>query len=136
MQDSPPQPSQSNQRRASPDKTDSFFSLLSAAAFGYFGFYVGLRGASQSWLYNASVDAFTWMSKGLAIGLLLVALSGLAGFRPGLLLDAILSGLAMVACLLIGVIWLVYGDSSGILILILGGVCGTAARGLLRKWRS
>jgi fatty acid desaturase len=97
MQDSPlkPLPAEPRQRRT--DRVDSFLSFLSAVAFGYFGFYVGLRGVSDSQLYNLSVDAFTWMAKGLAIGLFLVALTGLAGFRLGALLDAILSGLAMVA---------------------------------------
>lgn len=114
---------------------DAFMSLLSAAAFAYFGFMVGLRGISDSRVYNLSVDAFTLMSKGLAIGLFLVSLANFSGYRPGFLLDAVLSVVAALASFAIGAIWLAFGDQQGILLIILGGICSSAAWSSYDAWR-
>lgn len=133
-----PNPHPSAPQQGSPRSVggaDAFLSLLSAAAFAYFGFYVGMRGVSDNTLYNASVDGFTLMAKGLAIGLFLVALFNLSGARAGLLLDAVLSTLASVASLAIGIIWLAFSDTQGVLLLIIAGVCATAAFSSFRTWR-
>ncbi|MBL8878371.1 MAG: hypothetical protein JNG88_04555 [Phycisphaerales bacterium] len=135
MQPNAPSPSPRQEPSPSTGGTDALLSFLSAAAFAYFGFFVGMRGVSDSALYNASVNGFTLMAKGLAIGLFIVAALNLSGARAGLLLDAVLSGIAALASGAIGIIWLAFGDTQGVLLLIIAGVCATAATSSIRAWR-
>jgi hypothetical protein len=128
----PPQPAAGPAR---PPAGESFLlSLISAGLFLYVGFGLGLTGISESAVYNGSVTALVWGARGIGIGLL-VAL-GLTYLRvPGVaLLDFVLAGLATVGCLIIGVIWLVYSDIQGVLLLLFGLLNASAARQAWSGW--
>ena len=124
-------------RRPSPPGGESLLlSLVSAGLFLYVGFGLAMEGLSDSAFYNGSVAAFTWGARIVGIGLLLT--TGMTYFRvPGAaVLDFGLAALAAGGCLLIGVIWLIYGDWQGVLLLLFGLLNWSAARHAWTRWQS
>lgn len=106
--------------------------LISGLIFLYVGFGMNMRGVSGNALYDGSVSTFTWMSK--LLGILFVAAWGLSLMKVPVALGVdLLSLLAAVGCLVIGGMWLYFGDSQGILLLIFGLINASAARGLLNR---
>ncbi len=131
-----PTPGSEPERRPRPPVAESpFMSIISALLFLYIGFWMGLVGISGDRLYDGSVTAFVWMARIVGIGMLVVA--GLTYARLPLVypLSFIMALLATIGCLAAGVIWIVYGDSSGYLLLIFGLLNGSAARAAWRIWQ-
>ncbi len=102
--------------------------LVSAAMFLFVGFMLGLRGASDSPVYNGSVTLLVWMARAVGIGLLIEA--ALIHFRAAAagVVGLLLSCVATVGCLGIGAVWLAHGDMSGVLLLLFGVLNFGAAR--------
>ncbi len=107
--------------------------LISAALFLYVGFGMSLVGVSQHAVYNNSVAAFTWGARVIGIALLVVAGLSFTGMAFALILDAIVAVIAALGCLIIGGIWVAYGDASGWLILLFGVLNASAARGAVAR---
>ena len=109
--------------------------LVSAALFLYVGFGYGLVGVSDSALYNASVTAFTWGARAVGIGLLLVA--ALTAMRLSFVfaIDLVVSFTAAAGCLIVGVIWILHSDMSGVLLLLFGAFNSTSARNSWVRFR-
>lgn len=108
--------------------------IVSACLFLYVGFGLGLVGMSGDAIYDGSVTALVWGSRVVGIGLLITAGLSYTRLAIGLLLDLVVSALAAGGCLLIGVIWLFYGDMQGILLLLFGVMNASAARGAWVRW--
>ncbi len=125
-------------RRAPPagPGRELFMSLISAGLFLYVGFGMGLEGISKSALYNGSVATLVWGARVVGIGLLVTA--ALAYFRvPGMdPLDFALAALATVLCVGVGLVWLVFGDMEGLLLLLFGLLNGSATRGAWLRWKT
>jgi hypothetical protein len=107
---------------------DLMLSLVSAGLFLYVGFGLGLVGVSGNPVYDGSVTALTWGARIVGVGILVT--TGLSYLKvPGVLvLDFAVSVLAAGGCLAIGVIWMLYGDLQGFLLLLFGVLNGAAAR--------
>jgi hypothetical protein len=131
-----PVPTSEPEKRPPPVAESPLMSIISALLFLYIGFGMGLVGLSDQELYNGSVTAFVWMARIVGIGMLVVA--GLTYVRLPFVyaLDFILALLATVGCVVTGVIWIVYGDRSGYLLLIFGLLNASAARSAWRLWRA
>lgn len=108
--------------------------IVSACLFLYVGFGLGLVGVSGDAIYDGSVTALVWGSRVVGIGLLITAGLSYTRLAIGLLLDLTVSALAAGGCLLIGVIWLFYGDMRGILLLLFGVLNASATRGAWARW--
>ncbi len=118
----------------SPAPGDMLMGLVSAGLFLYVGFALGLSGASGNWLYDGSVTAFTWGSRMVGIGLLVTTALEYFRLPGGALLDLVLSLLAAAGCLVIGAIWLGFGGTDGLLVLLFGLLNGSAARSAWQRW--
>lgn len=104
--------------------------LISAGLFLYVGFMLGLQPLdSAPALYQASVHAFVWMARIVGVGLLLTFFMALAGGRYALL-DRALAAIAAIGCLVCGAVWLLHGDTQGVLLLLFGAFNASGA------WRS
>ncbi|MGD8451041.1 MAG: hypothetical protein PVJ57_04415 [Phycisphaerae bacterium] len=112
-----------------------FETLISAGLLLYMGFYVGLEGCSDSAFYNGSVAAFTYGAQGVGIGLLIVAGLLWARLPVALLLDMIVGVVAAAGCLVIGAIWLLFNDMTGVLLVLFGAWNSVAARNAWQHWR-
>ena len=123
-------------RRTPPSEGQSvLLSLVSAGLFLYVGFGMGLVGISDSAVYNGSVTALVWGARVVGIGLLVTtALTYLRvpGAAP---IDFLLAALAAAGCLIIGAIWIAFGDMQGILLLLFGALNGSAARASWAHWQ-
>ncbi len=111
-------------------------SLISAGLFLYVGFVLGYEGFSKSALYNGSVAALTWGARIVGIGLLVTA--ALAYFRIPAAepIDLVLTALATVLCFGVGLIWLVFSDMEGVLLLLFGLLNGSATISVWRRWQA
>lgn len=114
---------------------DIIMSLVSAGLFLYVGFGLGLEGISGEAVYDGSVAALTWGARIVGIGILLAL--GLSFVRvPGAaVLDLLLAALATLLCAGVGVIWLVFGDGQGILLLLFALLNGASTRDAWLRWR-
>lgn len=110
--------------------------LLSAALFLYVGFLLGLKGVHESAVYNGSVTALVWMARVVGIGLVLVAALAWARIRYAAAVDLGFSLIAAAGCLIIGAIWLSFGDMNGVLVLLFGLLNAVAARAAWRAIRT
>jgi len=120
----------------SPARPESFLlSLVSAGLFLYVGFILNLAGISGNAIYDGSVTAFTWGARIVGIGILVTALMSLARVPGAALLDMLVSMLAAAGCLAVGVIWMVYSDMEGVLVLLFGILNTSAARAAWQRWR-
>jgi hypothetical protein len=115
-------------------------SALVAVLMLAFGWVYGLSGASESALYNLTVEAFNWMLRVGGLAMAVVAGLCFMGRRAGLLLDFIVSGACAAVMLVCGVYWLgrwaadtknVPFDLQDVLILVFGAVFARAA---LQSW--
>lgn len=133
---SEPEPADyARRRRAGRGGESLFLSIVSAALFLYVGFGLGLVGRSGNAIYDGSVTALVWGARVVGLGLLIIA--AMSYFRvPGTAaLDFGLALVAAVGCLGVGLIWMVYSDMQGILLLLFGLLNGSAARAAWQRWR-
>ncbi|MCG3126462.1 MAG: hypothetical protein CHACPFDD_01298 [Phycisphaerae bacterium] len=100
--------------------------FISAALFLYIGFVAGLEGISNSALYNGSVTAFTWGARFVGVGLVVIGALSAARIAAVAYLDVLVSFVAAAGCLAVGLIWLLYGDMQGLLVLLFGALNGSA----------
>ena len=87
--------------------------LISALVFLYVGYGLAYEGRSGDALYDGSVAALTWGARGIGIALLAVAGLQLAQLAFASMVDAIVTGLAALLCLGVGLVWLMYSDMQG-----------------------
>ena len=111
-------------------------SLISAGLFLYVGFMLGLVGISGNPIYDGSVAAFTWGARIVGIGLLVVVGLNLVRLPGAAMLDLFLSALAALGCLVVGVIWLAFGDMQGFLLLLFGLLNASAMKAAWTRWRT
>ncbi len=111
------------------------WSVVCAGLFLYVGFAMGLAGISGNPVYDGSVTAFVWAARVVGIGILVVAGLSLAHVPGAMLLDLLVSALAAAMCLIVGLIWIAFGDMEGILALLFGLVNSSAARSAWQRWR-
>ena len=122
---------------APPNSESLLLSLISAGLFLYVGFFLGLGGISDSAVYNASVAAFTWGARVVGIGLLISTIMLFFRIPGGALLDLLLTGMAAAGCLVIGAIWLAFGDTMwGILLLLFGMLNFNSTKKAWQLWQS
>lgn len=99
----------------------TLITFVSAAIFLYFGFYNSYYPLSTAPpLYALSVHGFTWMARTVGIGLLVVAGLSLAKMPSAELVNLVVSVIAAVGCLAIGVVWMVHNDGQWIFLLLFG----------------
>lgn len=105
----------------------AFFPLIAGGVFLYYGFNL-LPGDNGVAAYDFAIDLFRWMARIVGVGLLVVA--GLAFMKQpaARVLDLVISSLACLGCLIVGGIWIFYGDNDGLLILLLAAVNGWSAQ--------
>jgi hypothetical protein len=127
---------------------DVFMTLISAGLFLYVGFGLALTGISGSPLYDGSVACLTWGARGIGLALLIVAaLRALAHFgvlaqrhilasRGVDLLDLALAAAATLLCAGVGLIWLRFADTTGILLLIFALLNGNTTRAAWSRWQA
>lgn len=120
---------------APPSGESLLLSLISAGFFLYVGFFLGLSGISDSAVYNASVAAFTWGARVVGIGLLVSTIMLFFRIPGATLLDLLLTGLAAGGCLIIGAIWLAFGDMWGIMLLLFGMFNFNSTKNAWRLWQ-
>jgi hypothetical protein len=96
----------------------AFSALIGAGLMLFVGFGVNLVGVSGNAVYDNSTAAFTWTMKVGGLAMLAAAALCYAGWRPGLLIDAILAAAIGASMAVNGAIWLVYGNMMGILLLV------------------
>ena len=125
-----------NARNAVPAVESPWMTIISAVLFLYVGFGLGYVGSTDNPVYNGSVTAFTWGARIVGIGLLVIALLTYLRLTIALSIDVVISGLAALGCLAVGVIWLVFGDREGILVLLFGVFNLSAARSAFVRWRA
>lgn len=130
-----PKPPERYARATGDSGGDIVMSLVSAGLFLYVGFGLGLVGCSDNAVYDGSVTALVWGARIVGIGILLILGMMLARIPGALLLDLAVSVLATALCTVVGVIWLVFGDMQGILLLLFGLLNGGAARAAWYRWR-
>lgn len=112
-----------------------FWTFISALIFLYVGFGWGLYGTSKSSVYNASVDGFTLLAKILGIALLIAGALGLLRNRLTLAIEASVAALATLGCVVVGIIWVMFNDMQGFLLLIFALLNGSAARSAYFAWK-
>ena len=113
---------------------DFLLSLVSAALFLYVGFGMGLVGVSGDALYDGSVAALVWGSRVVGIAILLAVAMSYFNVPGAALLDLALAVVAAAGCLAIGVIWMVYQDAQGFLLLLFGLLNASAVRAAWQRW--
>jgi hypothetical protein len=131
------EPTRDRRNRGSDSGAESLLlSLVSAGLFLYVGFVMGLQGMSENAVYNGSVAALTWGARMVGIGLLIA--TALTFFRvPGAaILDLLLAALATGGCLIIGIIWIVFSDMEGFLLLLFGALNASATRAAWIRWQN
>ena len=111
-----------------------FWTFISALIFLYVGFGMNMKGISGNALYDASVDGFTLLAKILGVALLIAGALGLMRHRFTLAIEAIVAALATLGCVVVGMIWMVFGDLQGFLLLIFALINGSAARNAFLDW--
>ena len=123
--------------RTPPTGEPAIYTLISAALFLYFGFFVQLLTyESDPLVQRASVAAFVWMARIVGVGLLLIA--GLDYLRVPFSapLNLAVSALAAAGCIVCGAIWLVNGYApNGVLLLLFGLLNAASVRGAWRALR-
>jgi hypothetical protein len=115
---------------------DFLLSLVSAGLFLYVGFGMGLVGASGDALYDGSVAALVWGARIVGFGILIAAAMSYFNVPGATLLDLALSVTAAAGCLVIGVIWMVYEDAQGFLLLLFGLLNASAVRAAWQRWHA
>jgi len=112
---------------------DIVLSLVSAGLFLYVG-YVLLGGTGDP-VYVGSIKALKWGACVVGVGILLTLGMTLARIPGAALLDVAISALAPALCLVVGVIWLIFSDTDGILLLLFALLNGGATRSAWYRWR-
>lgn len=112
-----------------------FMTLISAALFLFVGFAMGLTSSTGDAIFDGSVVGLVWMARIVGIGLLVVAALVWMNAPAGDLLSFVFSVIAAAGCLIVGAIWLIYGQTvSGALVLLFGLVNAGAARSAWMFW--
>ncbi|RMF81716.1 MAG: hypothetical protein D6744_06825 [Planctomycetota bacterium] len=110
--------------------------FISAALFLYVGFGLGLTGISGDPIYDGSVTALVWMARIVGVGLVLLGAGTMARLPGMTTLNLIVSVLAAGGCAVVGVIWLLWSDGQGWLLLIFAALNASSARDAWRRWRA
>lgn len=130
-----PESQESVRKRPEPRAGGDFLlALFSAGLFLYVGFGMGLVGVSGDALYDGSVTALVWGARIVGFGILIAAALSYCNVPGADLLDLVLAVVAAAGCLVIGVIWMVYGDTQGFLLLLFGLLNGSSVRGAWQRW--
>lgn len=121
---SPPPPTP--RAYSSPAGDSPVMTFMSAVLFLYIGFVAGLQGISESALYNGSVTALTWGARFVGVGLVVIGLLSIARIAAVAYVDVLVSFVAAAGCLVVGLIWVAFGDMQGFLVLLFGVLNGSA----------
>lgn len=85
--------------------------------------------------YAASLPIFPWLAGACGAGLLTAAGLGAIRSRAAIVVEFAAALLATLTALVIGLIWMLEGDSEGFLLLIFAAINGHAALTCYRIWR-
>lgn len=111
--------------------------LLSAAIFLFCAYsFWSLKGISGNPLYDLTTGLFAPMCLAVGVGMLIVAALAATGQRWVLLVELLAGALAALGCLLIGGVWLAFGDMSGGLLLLFGALNAASVRSAYYAWRA
>lgn len=122
-----PHATDSGTRRVNQVEDLAFFPLVAGGVFLYYGFKL-LPGDNGVAAYDFAIDLFRWMARIVGVGLVMVAALAFMKQPAARILDIVISVIAFVGCIVVGGIWLAYGDNDGILILLLAAVNGWSAK--------
>jgi len=115
MQDNPKPP---------PDlRSVAFSALFAGVLMMLVGFWLGLKGVSESSAYNASVTVFNWLMRVGGIVMLMVAAMAYLNWRPILAFDAAASMVIGGLLVLVSLLWIANNDLiQGVVVLFFGGM--------------
>lgn len=116
--------------------SDLLVSLISAGLFLYVGFGLSMVGVSQNPLYDGSVALFTWGARIIGIAILVGAGLSVARLPVASLIDLLIAAAATGLCAVVGVIWLLFSDMQGLLILLFALLNGRAAQNAWVRWNA
>jgi hypothetical protein len=120
--------------RSEQDSSSPFWTFISALIFLYVGFGMNMKGISGSALYDGSVNGFTLLAKILGIALLLAGAGAMMRLRLALGIEMIVAALATAGCAIAGIIWVMFNDMQGFLLLIFALVNGSSTRNAFLDW--
>lgn len=115
MQDNPKPP---------PDlRSVAFSALFAGVLMMLVGFWLGLKGVSESSVYNVSVAVFNWLMRVGGVTMLMIAALAYLNWRPVLVCYAAVATAIGGIMLLISLLWLANNDIiDGVLVLFFGGM--------------
>ncbi len=132
----PPEPRPPAARPVPAAGADMFVTLLSAGLFLYVGFVVAYAPLPDTPTPQAiSIHAFTWGARIIGIAILV---SGFLSWQrvPGaVVVELMVAAAATLVCLVVGAIWMAYGDTEGFLLLLFALLNGSTARSAWVRWQ-
>lgn len=116
-------------------RANMLWDAIGAALMLYVGFAVRMKGIAESAFYNGSVTLFT---RSMQVGgIVMAALAGLrlAGWRWTVIVDGLACGVVGLVLAGVGIVWLVYADMQGILLLVFATTFVWSARSCWQQWQ-